>query len=189
MPTIGPISVSQGSDDGDRGSNGAFSASSNPNIIGNIAGNTYDSWFTFRGVSATQGSTINSATLLITRSEVTTYTVSWKVRAVAADDPSPPTTAAGYNAFTWTTAQVTGTSADPASYSIDVKTIMQELVDRAGYAGDKVIFQFADNGSGTTQFVRPAAFESAAQEARLTVDYTAAAGGGTSKNLLLTGCG
>jgi hypothetical protein len=66
---------------------------------------------------------------------------------------------------------------------------MQELVDRGGWAGDKVTFQFADNGSSTSTWTYPAPLESASQEARLTVTYTASAGGGTSKNLLTLGVG
>ena len=153
--TVLNLAVSTGNDDGHAG--GAFSRTANPNIAGNIAGTAYDSWFTFRGTTVTQGATIDSATFLLTRSEATGATVSWKSRAVAADDPSPPTTAGEYSAFTWTTATVTGTSADPASYSIDVASVIQEVVDRAGFAGDKVIMQFADNGSASSSFVRPAA--------------------------------
>jgi len=191
MPTVGPISVANNSDDGYRGSTGAFDSSAAEAYCGNISGNTYDFWACFRGISSTQGSTINSATLLITPSTASTGTVQWKCRAVAADNQGPPTSNSDYTGYAWTTASVTGSisPASSAAISVNVATIVQELVNRAGWAGDKVVFQFADNGSSSGAWTYPAPLESSAQEARLTVDYTASAGGGTSKNLLLLGVG
>lgn len=189
MTTVGPISVANNTDDGYRVSTGGFDSTASEAYCGNIGGSTYDFWCTFRGITATQGATINSATLLITPSTSTNGTAQWKCRAVAADDQGPPANASAYNAFSWTTATVTGSATTSAAVSINVATIMQELVNRAGWAGDKVTFQFADNGSSTSNWMYPAPLESATQEARLTVDYTPAAGGGTSKNLLTLGVG
>lgn len=189
MTTVGPISVANNSDDGY--GNTTFSNSALEAYCGKIGSSPYDAWFTFRGITATQGSTINSATLLITPSTGATGNMNWKCRAVAADNQGPPADNTAYNGYSWTTASVTGsvTAGSTAAISIDVAAIMQELVNRAGWAADKVTFQFADNGSPSSAWCYPAPLESSAQEARLTVDYTAGAGGGTSKNLLLLGVG
>lgn len=177
MTTVGPISVATGNDDGYKASSGGFDRAGAEAYCGNI-GATYTFWCKFDGVTAPQGSTIGSASLLITMSYVPGgNTVSWKCRAVDADNPASPTNASEYDAFSWTTAETTGTDANPTSLTIDVTSQMQELVDRGGYGEDKVIFQLADNGSGAFQWMYPAPYESASQEARLTVNYTAGASG------------
>lgn len=189
MTTVGPISVANNSDDGYATSAGGYSNNAGESYCGNIGGTGYDTWYTFRGITATQGSTINSATLLITPSTNANGTAQWKCRAVAADNQGPPANYSDYSGYSWTSASVTGSATSNTAISINVATIMQELVDRAGWAADKVVFQFANNGSSSSNWCYPGVLESATQEARLTVDYTAGSGGGTSKNLLLLGVG
>lgn len=143
----------------------------------------------FRSVGVPQGATINSATITFQIDNVTgtpnttIYGIDVDDVAVWSDPGNLP------SAATKTTASATGPTAT-GSQQVNVASIVQEIVDRAGWAsGNDMAFAGIDNaGSGDNFWVAEDLADAGGNEARLDIDYTA--GGPTfTPRRALTGVG
>jgi hypothetical protein len=130
-------------------------------------------------VTVPQGATINSAWITFCPSASDAgSTVTAKIRAQDEDDATQIPDAAGYLAMTWTDAQVAWSPAawvlDAWESTPDIKDVVQEVVDRAGWAsGNAMGFQVADNGSSNNAYRRPVAFDGTpAKAAWLNINFT-----------------
>ena len=142
--------------------NAGFSNSSAKNYVGvqDDEGNTdyYAAYFRFNNVVAEQGATIQSAYFKINKRGFSggDRDFNFYVAAYDDDNETAPTTAAGLNHSNYTTAEVAwhsntdtgnGTlrSASNATVfsSADIKTAIQEVVDRSGWSsGNSIVIAF-----------------------------------------------
>ena len=119
----------------------------------------YASYFRFNNIVAAQGATVQSAYLKINkRAGLFTSSVDndFYVAAYDADNQAAPTTAAGLNHSNYTTAEVTWNSATDTGNgtlrsaangtvlsSPDIKTVIQEILDRSGWSsGNSIVLAF-----------------------------------------------
>ena len=151
----------------------------------------------FTNVTIPQGATINSATLTQKKNGTEWSLVEFTWRGQAADNAAAFSAGEDLTARTQTTASVAcsenSNHADATFYSLpagaDLKTIVQEIVDRAGWASGNALVMLAI-GDSTNSFASDAYWQydnAAADAAKLDIDYTAAAGG--SKQMTLLGVG
>jgi hypothetical protein len=138
-----------------------------------------DCWVRFLGVNVPKGATINAAWLTFCASAVVSgATVVAKIRAQAEDDATQIPDAGTYTGMTWTTQQVAWSPAawtgDAWYSSPDIKDVVQEVVDRAGWvSGNAMGFQVADNGSSNNAQRRPVAWDTdPAKAAWLNINFT-----------------
>ena len=94
-------------------------------------------WLLFSNVTIPAGATINSAVIRHVASQNQSGTTcKEKIYAEAADNPSYPTSESDYNSRTKTTAYVSWTlgswTAESTYDSVDISTVMQEIVNRSG---------------------------------------------------------
>lgn len=133
----------------------------------------------FNSVTVPVGATINSATFSLATG-ATTGDINLDVLAEDVDDsPALGTGTDELSNKTLTTATVlwTGTAASTDTYndSPDIKTVIQEIIDRAGWAsGNDLTIVITSNTGNTTQL--RAQDYSGAVPPKLAIDYTAAAG-------------
>lgn len=111
----------------------------------------------FNSVTLPAAATITAATIdLVAGSNQSATTVNLLIRAVAADNPAAPTTYAGAEGATRTTASVAWSSiaawTSNSTYSTpDISSVIQELVNRGGWAsGNSIVIYIEDNGSSTS---------------------------------------
>lgn len=131
----------------------------------------------WQSVTIPQGATINSASITLrTPNSGSINDQSLKIRGIAEDNTSDfPTNP---NARTRTTAAVnwsiTGAAINTDYTSPDIKTIIQEIVDRAGWSSGNALGIFIDD-NGSSFFLDYIAFEASSTTcALLSVDYTEA---------------
>jgi hypothetical protein len=125
--------------------------------VGKVGGTTYNSWMRFTGVTIPKGATILSAYLTLEYRNVSgdSVTVGQLISAVAADNPTNPTSNANLSSLTtanvdWSlTPAVLATMADDSPQnSPDISTIIQEIVNRSGWvSGNALILAIAKSGS------------------------------------------
>ena len=118
----------------------------------------YAGYFRFTNIAAAQGATIKSAYLSLYKTAYIGFTGnhSFYVAALDADNRAAPTTASHLNHSNYTTAEVVWNddgairtaSNDSFVKSPDIKTVIQEIVDRPGWAtGNSIVLTFfAKNG-------------------------------------------
>lgn len=146
----------------------------------NISATTQYGGFRFNNVTIPAGATINSADITLT-----TYSDSY-------DDPD--TTIYGEDiddapAFTTTTNNISGRTLTTASVawtatnigtankaSPDIKSIIQEIIDRPGWTSGNDIAIIIKGNSGTSTF-RVRAYDYGSGYPQLNIDYTAGGGG------------
>ena len=137
-----------------------------------------DPFFRFLNVTVPQGATIDSATLTLNITDVTgapdttLYGVDVDDAAAFADPGNLP------SAATRTTASADPDPASAGTKVITITTIVQEIVDRGGWAsGNAMAFVVADNaGSGdNTWSVEDYEDEEGTAKATLDITYTAGA--------------
>lgn len=111
----------------------------------------------FTNVQIPTGSTITNAILRFTSNgNYSSNTVNAKISAVAADNPSAPTTYSGAEDATRTTASVNWDSigawtTDNTYDSPDISNVIQEIINRSGWAqGNAMLVYTEDNGSTAT---------------------------------------
>ena len=142
-----------------------FSNSSSTALVGvqydsdEVKYDYYASYFRFNNIVAAQGATVQSAYLKINkRAGLFTSSVDndFYVAAYNADNKAAPTTAAGLNHSNYTTAEVTWNSATDTGNgtlrsaangtvlsSPDIKTVIQEILDRSGWSsGNSIVLAF-----------------------------------------------
>lgn len=155
--------------------------------------NEYSAGARFTGVTIPQGATINSATFEMRANS--TYNagsnvIKYHVSAQASDNAPTFGTGAGENLRTanrprttaesanWTQTSVTGGT----WYSISVTSVIQEIVNRAGWASGNAIVIIVDTHADTTlgEWQDYDSYNGGASLApKLTIDYTAGGGGPT----------
>lgn len=134
---------------------GAASYSSNPAalIVGKIAVDR-NIWLRFADVNIPQGATVTAATLSFVANTTSSNSVSLRIYGDDEDNPTVPTNTSDYNGRPRTTAYVdwstssTWTAGDVVS-SPDITTVIQEIVDRGGFASGNAIQIFVQNNGGT----------------------------------------
>ena len=153
-------------------------------------------YFRFTNVTITQGSTINSALFRPVAVDTDTST-NWITRLYfnAVDNASNPASGAALDALALTTAFATPTNSLNTSagtrYDFDVTSVLQEIVNRAGWAsGNAVTVLWLDNGSTNGISRRWNDYSGgAANAAKLDIDYTAGSPAAPRRKLMLMGVG
>ncbi len=119
----------------------------------------YASYFRFNNIVAVQGATVQSAYLKVNKrggSFTSSTDNDFYVAAYDADNQAAPTNAAGLNHSNYTTAEVTWNSATDTGNgtlrsaangtvlsSPDIKTVIQEILDRSGWStGNSIVLAF-----------------------------------------------
>ena len=152
----------------------------------------------FLNVTIAQGATINSATFTL-RAQATynagSNVVRFWVSAQAADNPSTISTTSGNLNTTnrprttavsaaWTQTSVVGDT----EYSIDVTSVIQEIVNRAGWASGNAIMILIDTHADTTSGEWQDYYSyngSTTNAPKLSIDYST--GGGTNHTSSVSG--
>lgn len=174
------VEISTGADDGGTFESGSVFAItySDAGAIG--AGQAFDAYFTFRAVPLIQGVTIKSAYLRLKAGLNSGYSgtdARTKISANDVDDASPPTTYAGYHALVETAAKVDWDSTvqwvDDQTYtSPDIKTVIQEIVDRGSWvSGNDLTILWKNDGSSGANSVRDGGDSADGRAARLLVSF------------------
>lgn len=177
------LAIGATGNDGKGDSSGGFSTSAVG--IGNIFGTTDHAFFRYTNVTIAAGSTIDAALLTWTASATDNGTTfASLVQAEDADSPAAPTTKADLYGRVHTTASVayagnggTGWTANSTYSPADIKAVVQEVIDRAGWAsGNAVQILWDDNGSDNFAFRGPTDYGTdSAKATKLDIDYTAGA--------------
>lgn len=189
-PTVN-ASIAADADDGYE-TGGAWTGGETVHFLGEFSGTGYHTGLRFSGITIAQGSTISQADLSqyvsTTNGDGGTGTIYCRATDNAAvfDGSNRPST------VTKTTASV----AVPASTATGTQTFniaapVQEVISRAGWvSGNALGVAIVATITSGYQIRRWESKENAGtNHATLSITYTAAAGGGTSPNLLLLGCG
>tara|TARA_R100001163_G_scaffold11972_2_gene11126 strand:- start:12507 stop:13178 length:672 start_codon:yes stop_codon:yes gene_type:complete len=150
-----------------------------------IAHNWAAVYFRFQSVAIDQGTTISSAFL---KSHITylTGTGDFLIAAIDTDDAPQPTAAFQGNKTSYTTAQVTYSSIAVAAphTSPDIKTVIQEIVDRAGWSsGNDITIVVYVNSVGASSS-RLANFGRLADSKAAQLEIETPGGGSTRKQSL-----
>lgn len=140
-----------GTDDGSWHNNGVGSFSTSATVIRIGDSATTDDynrsgWVRFPGIVVPVGATITSATIEVHAAGLTGAIPQMKIDANAADNPAAPASRSAVNAMVHTTANATWTPstwATPTPYtSPELKTVIQELINRPGWASGNAILMF-----------------------------------------------
>ena len=154
-----------------------FTAGATREIVGRTGGNRiFYGGARFQTVNVPQGATVDSATLTI---QVTTLTGTPNINVYGddVDDAAAwATPGSRVKAITKTTASTNVTAPGTGAEAINVQTIVQELVSRAGWtANNDMRFGFFNAATGGSHTLRFAALEHATEtEAHLDITYTVA---------------
>ena len=197
------LQVTSGADDSyyRTNSGGSPSLSNNANDV--MAGRFGDnekaagSQMRFQNVTIPPGATIDEAHLILHADDTkSSTTVNSKIRGKDVDDATMDTTTGGFENPPFTTAVVNwdniGTWVNDTDYnSPDIKTIIQEIIDRAGWvSGNDIVIQWDDIDNRSTQsgtVIRTAAsydnggIYGQTYAAKLHIEYTAGATTDVSK--------
>ncbi len=182
--------------------NGTFNATAVTQHIGNFTGSIYYIGWRFNAVTIPQGATISSAILTMYVSNVnggTTALASFWGDAVdnsvTYDSVNTPqgrvhTTAVVNQTFTtanWVTVGYQLTSTEIP----ELKTLVQEIVNRAGWvSGNALSIVATDNGSTSPGYVGFATFDNASTKAsKLDITYTTGGATPIVHSLMMMGCG
>jgi len=170
--------VAASSDDAmENGSTGAINRTAGQNYLDA----TYShNGLRFLNVTIPQGATINSASLDLEVTSTTYDDPDLNIHAQAADDPATfSTTATDISSRSRTTAKTQWTATgigSGAKSSPDLKSVIQEIIDRPGWvSGNSLIAILVNRGSANFRYY---AYENASSKPppELTIDYTAATG-------------
>lgn len=189
MTTISPTISANGNDFNHSGGTISNPWSSTVLLIGN-SGGSWDGLLHFTGVSVPQGTTITSALLKIGGAAGVGGVGSPAViiHAEDADNPTLPSGGGDLTGRTLTSGVAFTPSLTSGTYSFDITSAVQTVINRAGFAGDKMNIMFKNNGSASNNFLLVFQHENGSGYGVLEITYSAG-GGGTSKNLTLMGVG
>ena len=126
----------------------------------------YAGYFRFTNIAAAQGATIKSAYLSLYKTAYIGFTGnhSFYVAALDADNRAAPTTASHLNHSNYTTAEVVWNddgairtaSNDSFVKSPDIKTVIQEIVDRPGWStGNSIVLMFFQKTAPSDTYAMP----------------------------------
>jgi hypothetical protein len=197
MPTVN-LAVSASTDDARNiDGNGTFSATAITQHLGMFnATDDYYNGFRWTNVAVPQGATITSATVTLycaaTNGGTTAQTIWW---GEASDNAATFANSAGGKpeGRTPTTATVTksfsisnwGSIGYNTGDTITVTSIVQEIVNRAGWAsGNALVIVAHDNGSASTNYIGHSTYDRDVNRgAKLDIDYTT--GGGSTRRIIV----
>lgn len=177
------LMVEQSTSDGSwiEGTSEFFNNFAGDTLLGfdNSGGRTsHNGFFRFSNVQIAPGSTIATAVLeFVPRETNSNTTVNLRIRAVAEDNASAPSSFADAEGRTRTSAQVDWDNVptwtvDTAIQSPDITSVVQEIVDRAGWiSGNALVIYAEDNGStaAANTLRRPRAFDDPNSAVRLLI--------------------
>jgi hypothetical protein len=147
----------------------------------------------FPATGIPQGATVTSATLTLTLTVATSIDAINSVLLVTGDDvdDSPALSSTHRPSSGWTNTSATGTKNNLAvgAQAIDVTTVVQEIVNRAGFAGGAIAFKLGFSGSDTYWDINIADYDADTLASVATLDVITADGAGSVKRMLLTGVG
>jgi hypothetical protein len=147
--------VASSADDGCWYSTSGYANNLTNGFFGNWVGASH-LFFRFPNITIPQGSTILSAVLrMVASNTLSTSTVNTRISANAEDNPSAPGSWAACDGLDLTEAYVDWT---PGSWTASTKygspslvEIIQEIVDRSGWAsGNAILLLVKDNGSSSS---------------------------------------
>ena len=147
----------------------------------------YHAWLRFVNVTVPQAATITAATLVITGKNGESTAVELLIDGNDADNAANPVSEAGFDAMARTTAAVawdfsTTWTADVEFTSPDISTVIQEVVDRAGWASGNALIVFVRNdlGAGADNRRIGQTYAGApAKSAKLNITYAGSGGKGS----------
>jgi hypothetical protein len=143
----------------------------------------YATYIRFPNFTVPNGATINSAYLKLTSGNTVTSTQNQVIRANDVDNAAQPTTWADINGRVGTTAGVAWTIVNPVIDTLytspDIKSVIQEIVNRAGWvSGNALMLLIKDEAQTSTNDWWPYAYDHAtAAPPELVVDYDYTTGG------------
>lgn len=169
-----------GADDGHYYSTAFLHSGYNYVNIGNAANHTVNGGYVrFANVQVPQGAQIASATVRLRACSSRSDSVSVRIRAVAADNPSAPgsataianavktTASADWSPAAWTEGEIYETP--------DIGAVIQEIIDREGWeSGNAILIDIANNGTAYQNYRNFYAIEYAdgAYKAELIIGYS-----------------
>lgn len=186
MVTFGPYAVQASGDDGHFQPGAATIFSSSGAILkansDTLASNRYTAFFRFDTVDVPAGATITDAYLTVTCVSTGVDDPNLTIMGVDADDPAAPTNDTEGDALARTTATVewiaTGVG-DSGVNTPSITTIVQEIVDRGGWATGQAMQFLLEGNDDSAITCRFDSYDNTTGIATLTIDYTAPA---TSSN-------
>jgi len=198
MSVILDLAIGTNTDDAIRiyGTTGYYSNAGSGNTVGwaSSAYAQYSAGMRFTGVTIAQGSTIDTATLIITcKTSGSVTTVNSRVRAEDVDNAATFGNQADWDArfpsgVTTATADwdaIAAWTANTEYSSPEIKTVIQEIVNRASWASGNamVIFwdDYDDRSTHATNAIRVGySYDNdSTKPVKIHIEYTAAGGGGS----------
>ena len=179
MTTIN-LQVGAGADDGFK-YDASWTSVDTALDMGEYNTNSRSSWMRFAGVTIAQGATIDVATLTFTaRLSQSGATVNLTIQGEDADNATQVTSAADYNGRAKTTASVAWNAvaawtAESTYSPADLKTIIQEIINRGGWSSGNAVSIFVqDNASSASAFRPGYSYDGSTTKApKLDITYTA----------------
>lgn len=147
----------------------------------------------FAATGISQGETVTSATLTLEVTFVSSIDAANSVLLVTGDDvdDSPALSATHRPSSGWTNTTATATANNLAlgPVEVDVTDIVQEIIDRPGFAGGAISFKLGFSGSDTYWEINVADYDADTLATVATLDVITAEAGGSPKRLMLLGVG
>lgn len=133
--------------------------------------------FRFTGITIPQGATINEAKIRLVNQVDSTGTPTLAIEGEDTDDSAIFSTHADFVGRTRTSASVSWTpgaqTAATAVDTVDIKTVVQEIVDRGGWASGNDMAFFIKNNGGTNSWILVYDYTgSSANAAKLYISYS-----------------
>ncbi len=164
IPTCTAVAVVDAADDASWYSGGSFDSIGLE--FGHDGAQTVSAFFRFNNVVLPQGALITSGSLTLFDLSGFGPSPTLRIRAIAEDNATAPTTAADANGRTLTTASrawlgTSWTGSGNANTTPDLSAIIQEVISRPGWViGNSIVIYVMDDGSGVNSFGNPYAYES-----------------------------
>lgn len=147
----------------------------------------------FQSTGIPQGSTISSATLTINITVASSADATNAVLLVTGDDvddsPALSDTHRPSSGWTDTAATATANNLAVGPVAIDVTSVVQEIVNRAGFAGGAISFKLGHSGSDTYWDLNVVDYDPDTLATVAALVVTTPDGGSTPKSLMLLGVG
>lgn len=173
------LQITAGADDGytNTVAGGTFNNSANDIFFGKSGALTLNSFFRRSSVPIPQAANIISATIALTSFATTAGALTVTISGNDEDNAAAPTTYAGYNAKVLTGATVDWNTsetwvAESAYTSPDISTIIQEIIDRPGWASGNALMLFIKDNAGSVLRDVYSYDSTPAKSALLTITYT-----------------
>lgn len=153
MPTI-VVGIATGADDGYSTSASAFNNNNNYVHFGDNAGVGLDTFLRFQNVAIPNSAVITAASIQFqANSSLAGTTVNVNIKGDASDNATAPTTRATHTGKTRTSASVNwqpgGQTAGSNYTTPDISSVIQEIVNRAGWVSGNALQILIDNNGSS----------------------------------------